>query len=86
MLEEVRRRRSRFRRAVCCQQKAQETWFVRTKRVVTNIFEILEKIGDRLPLAISKDGLVQAIAGFSCREIRNAGRNVIGSERHTSTA
>lgn len=33
---------------------------------MTHVFEILEEIGDSLPLAVGEHRLVQAITGFSC--------------------
>ena len=58
-----------------------------TRGGVTDILEILEQIGDGLPLAISEDGLVQAIAGFSWTGIRKANIQTLQSSgEHTSTA
>jgi hypothetical protein len=34
-------------------------------RRTTNILEILQEVGDGLPLAVGEDGFIQASAGFS---------------------
>lgn len=47
----------------------------------TYIFEVLQEIGDCLPLAVSEDGLVQAIAGFGCMDIRQGKTSVFGRRR-----
>lgn len=43
-----------------------------------DIFEVLQEVGDCLPLAVSEDGLVQAIAGFGCIEVRRGKAGVYG--------
>lgn len=57
----------------------------RTRRA-TDVFEVLEQIGDSLPLAIGEDRLVQAIAGFSCDIIRIIFADVVEAQSRTSTA
>lgn len=44
----------------------------------TDIFEVLQEVGDCLPLAVSEDGLVQAIAGFGCMEVRRGKAGMCG--------
>lgn len=36
------------------------------EEAVTHVFEVLKEVGNGLALAVSEDGLIQAIARFSC--------------------